>query len=315
MKDNKTAIIGIGATGTVLAAALLKQDPETICVDPMPGLGDILKKEGITITGVLDYHVKVHNFLPAIKNLKDHSPDLIFISTKTYHLAGVLEEIRKIITPGTKIISTHNGLGPEDTIAEELSIDSVLRMSLNFGASIKSPGKTEMIFFNKPNHLGSLAEKERETGIKIAALLTESGLDTEFVDDIKFHVWRKMIYKCTMASICAITDRTIKEVMDFPPTREIAEGCINEALAVAKATGYDMGKDFIKGTPEFISRVGAHKDSMCFDVANKLPTEIDYLGGKIVEYAHEKNIPVPYFTSMSNIVKAIEDTYMREKIN
>ncbi len=313
MKDYKTAVIGIGATGAVLAAALLEQNPETICVDPMPGLGDVLKKEGITITGALDFHVHVRNFLPRIQHLKDHSPDIIFVSTKTYHLTSVLEEILKIITPGTKIISTHNGLGPEDTIAEKLGDNSVLRMSLNFGASLKAPGNTEMIFFNKPNHLGSLSEKEKETGLDIAEILTKSGLDTEFVDDIKLYVWRKMIYKCTMASICAITDRTIKEVMDFPPAREIAEACFKEAVAVAKATGYDLGKGFLNGSHDFLAKVGAHKDSMCFDVANKLPTEIDFLGGKVVEYARSKGIPAPYFTSMTNIVKAIEDSYMREK--
>ncbi len=40
MDDLRIAVVGVGATGAVLAAALLNQDPETMLVDPRPGLGE-----------------------------------------------------------------------------------------------------------------------------------------------------------------------------------------------------------------------------------------------------------------------------------
>ena len=52
--------------------------------------------------------------------------------------------------------------------------------------------------------------------MKMADLLSKGGLDTEYVDDIKLYVWKKMIMKCTMASICAVTDRTIKDALSVP---------------------------------------------------------------------------------------------------
>jgi 2-dehydropantoate 2-reductase len=254
----------------------------------------------------------VKYFYPQIKDLKDLHPNLIFISTKTYHLPQVLKEIKDIFAPGTKIISTHNGLGPEDLIAQEFGMETAFRMSLNFGVSLKAPGHIEMAFFNRPNHLGSLAEENNDIGQQIAEWFSKSGLDTEFVDDIKLYVWKKMIYKCTLASICAVTDRTIKEVMDFPPTREIALGCFKEAIAVANAMGYDLGGNFLDEALVYLEKVGAHKDSMCYDIANKLPTEIDFLGGKVVEYGQQKGVPTPYFTTMSNLVRAMEDRYLKE---
>jgi 2-dehydropantoate 2-reductase len=310
MNEYRIAVMGIGATGAVLAAALLRQDPEIVCIDPMPGLGEAIKKNGIVISGVLDFHVPVRNFFARTQDVKGDPPNLIFISTKTYHLSHVLEEIKAVFTPGTKIVSTHNGLGTEDLIVERFGIDAAFRMSLNFGASLEAPGHVEVAFFNPPNHLGSLARENRESGLKIAELFTNSGLDTAFVDDIKLHVWRKMIYKCSLASICAVTDRTIKEVIDFPPTREIAEACFNEAIAVAKAMGYDLGENFLEEAFEYLEKVGAHKDSMCYDIANKLPTEIDFLGGKVVEYGRQKAVPTPFFTTMTNLVMALEDSYL-----
>jgi 2-dehydropantoate 2-reductase len=310
VKDFKIAVVGIGATGSVLAAALLKQNPEIICVDPRLDLEKVLKKDGIKISGVLDLHIPVQNYLTRIKDLKDFGPDLIFISTKTYHLPQVLKDMEEIFTAGTKIISTHNGLGTEDLIAEKFGMDAAFRMSLNFGVSIISPGRIKMEFFRKPNPLGSLTTDNRVTGKEIAKLFTKSGLDTELVNDIKFHVWKKMVFKCSFASLCAVTDRTMSDIVSFPPTREIAFACFNEAFKVAKAMGYNLGDDLIEVASQRFGKTGSHKDSMWYDVANRLPTEIDYLGGKIVEYGRAKGIPTPYFIAMTNLVRALEDSYL-----
>lgn len=118
--------------------------------------------------------------------------------------------------------------------------------------------------------------------------------------------------KCTMASICAVTDKTIQEALEYPPTREIADACFNEALAVAKSAGYDLGQDYLKQALGYLEKVGAHKDSMCHDIENKTPTEIDFLGGKIVEYGLTKGVPTPFYVAMTNLVKTMEDNYLRK---
>ncbi len=312
MDNLRIAVVGVGATGAVLAAALLNKDPNTILVDPRPGLADHIAQNGISISGALSYKVSAGTFLERIEMMKPHNPNLIFLATKTFNLARVLEDLKEVFQPGTKIVSTHNGLGTEDVVAQTFGADAAFRMSLNFGVSLKGPSEVEMAFFNRPNHLGGLTDQSKELGARIAALFTESGLDTECVDDIKLYVWRKMVMKCTMASICAVTDRTLGEVLNFPPTREIADNCFKEVLAVAKAQGYDLGEDYIRNVLGYLEKAGAHKDSMCYDVANKTPTEIDFLGGKVVEYARQLGIAAPYYTVMTNLVKAIEDSYLRK---
>ena len=311
MNDFRIAVVGIGATGSVLAAALLSKKPETILVDPRPGLREALLETGVSVSGALTYRVPVRRVVATIADLKGLDPNVIFLATKTFNLVPVLDELKGVFNPGTKIVSTHNGLGTEDLIAERFGIGAALRMSLNYGASLRGPGDAETTFFNKPNHLGGLIEENREVGVQIAHLLTECGLDTQFVDDIKLYVWKKMVMKCTMASICAVTDKTIKEALDFPPTREIAEVCFREALAVAKAMGYDLGEDYLSQAIGYLEKVGVHKDSMCNDLANESPTEIDFLGGKVVEYARLKGVPTPFYAVMTHLVRAIEDNYLR----
>jgi 2-dehydropantoate 2-reductase len=304
------AVVGVGATGTVLAAALLGKFPETVLVGRNPGAGARLSAQGIRVSGAINFQSPVKNHISHIRELQNFNPDLIFLATKTFHLERVLEELEEVYRPGIKIISTQNGLGTEDLIAGKFGEDAVLRMSLNFGASLKSIGVAETAFFNPPNHLGGLVSEISDSAMTIATMLTESGLDTEFVDDIKFYVWKKMIMKCTMASICAVTDKTIKDALEFPSTREVADACFQEALAVAKAMGYDFGPEYLKQAMAYLAKVGVHRDSMCVDIDNKAPTEIDFLGAKIVEYARQKGIATPCYVAMTNMVKGIESNYL-----
>jgi len=303
------AVVGIGATGTVLAAALLSKYPDTFLIGRIPNLGKTLGLRGIDVSGQITYKVAVKNYSYQIRDLKDFSPSAIFLATKTFHLEQVLGNLREVFEPGIKIISTQNGLGPEDLIADKFGRESAFRMSLNYGASLKRAGEAEITFFNPPNHLGCLSQRKSNFGAQIADKLTDCGLDTEFVDDIKLFVWKKMIMKCTMASICAVTDKTIKEALEYPPTREIADACFKEALAVAGAMGYDLGENYLKQALGYLEKVGIHKDSMCNDIENKTPTEIDFLGAKVVDYARSKGISTPFYVTMTNLVKAIESNY------
>ena len=309
MQTYKIAIVGLGATGTVLAAALLHKDPRTILVSRSHGMKKTIVKDGIRVSGAISYFVPAENYCVGIQDLGQYSPNLIFISTKTCDLARVLDELATVFKPGTKIVSTHNGLGTEDLIAERFGADSAFRMSLNFGVARIGPGQAIAAFFNPPNHLGALIPKNHKVGEDIAGLFTDAGLETVYVEDIKLHVWKKMVMKCTMASICAVTDKTIKEALNFPPTREIADACFKEVVTVAAAKGYDLGDNDIKQSVAYLEEAGVHKDSMCADIENRKPTEIDFLGGKVVAYAREAGISVPFYTTMTNLVKALESNY------
>ena len=48
MESLRMAVVGVGATGVVLAAALLNKHPETMLVDLRPGLGKEIRKNGVS---------------------------------------------------------------------------------------------------------------------------------------------------------------------------------------------------------------------------------------------------------------------------
>jgi 2-dehydropantoate 2-reductase len=309
MTQDRMAVVGIGATGTVLAAALLSKHRDTFLVGRTADLGKELEQKGIRVSGEINIKAAVKYYSGQIQDLGDFKPSVIFLTTKTFHLKTVLDSLQEVFEPGMKIVACQNGLGPEDLVADTFGREAVLRMSLNYGASLKRTGEADVAFFNRPNHLGSLSAQDKALGTQVAKQLTDCGLDTEFVDDIKLSVWKKMIMKCTMASICAVTDKTIREALEYPPTREIADACFKEALAVAGAMGYDLGENYLEQALGYLQKVGIHKDSMCHDLSNRTPTEIDFLGAKVVEYARARGIPTPFYVTMTNLVKALESNY------
>ena len=91
MKKYRTAIVGLGATGTVLAAALLRKDPKSMLVGRSKDMGETLVKDGIRVSGAISYFVPVENYCVSIQDLGKYSPNLIFISTKTCDLTRVLD--------------------------------------------------------------------------------------------------------------------------------------------------------------------------------------------------------------------------------
>ena len=74
MKDMKTAIIGIGATGSVLAAALLTKFPDTFLIGRRPELGHTLRQKGINISGEINLQAAARNYSDQIGDLRDFSP-------------------------------------------------------------------------------------------------------------------------------------------------------------------------------------------------------------------------------------------------
>ena len=96
MQKYRIAIVGLGATGTVLAAALLCKDPKTVLVGRSNGIGETLVKDGIRVSGVMSYSVPVENYCDGLQNLGKFDPNLIFISTKTCDLARVLDELATV---------------------------------------------------------------------------------------------------------------------------------------------------------------------------------------------------------------------------
>jgi len=310
MEARKIAVIGLGAIGSVISALLIASGHELILIGRPNSHLDRIRKTGLKLRGVFDVQVKPARVCSSVSELAGHQVDRVFITTKTPGLKPLLNELGSVHRPGRVYISAQNGLETEHDIAERFGAQSALRMVLYMGSSIVDDGIVETTFFHSPHHIGCLAEESREEALSVADMLTEAGFETCFTDEIQTVAWKKAIMKSALAPICALADTTLRGCIEYPMARIVSEGGLREGIAVAHAAGIDLPEDFFEQCLDFNLRAGHHKDSMCADIKNRRPTEIDYLNLKIIEHARENGIPTPYLFTTASLVKALETSFL-----
>lgn len=304
-------IIGVGPVGGILAAHLARSGEKVVPVDILKNHLNKIRDEGLRISGYTDLKTRIKDVCYSISELKRHDVDVVFVAVKACILEKIIPELKEAIKPQTHVVSYQNGLDTERVLAEHFGEDRVLRVVINYAGNFVENGHIKMSFFNKPNYIGTISTETEEFAKRLAQVMTSATLDTEFTKEIRKYVWEKVILNSAMSALCAVTKQRMKEAMEFDPTRKIIEGLTREGIMVARACGYEYGEDFFHFCIDYLQKAGYHKPSMLIDVENRRPTEIEFLNGKIVECGLEHGVEVPYNLTITNLVKAIENQYLR----
>lgn len=306
-KKPKFAIIGVGPVGGIFGGHLANAGHYVVLVDILKSHLDAIRERGLIITGVVEMKVKCERIAYGISELLNFPEvDTIVISTKASLMPSILHQIEKVAKPGTEFISLQNGLDNEDFIAETFGRDNVMRIVVNYAGNRVADGEIWMSFFNKPNYIGVLTPRAEPLAREIAEMVTKAKLDTEFTSDIKRHEWEKTILNASLSPICALTRKTMREMMDFEPTRSLVEETLREGIEVAAANGVTFGEGFFEHGVQYLKKAGYHKTSMHVDIEQQSPTEIDWLNGKIVERGLEHGLQTPYNTTLTALIKGLE---------
>lgn len=306
-KKPRFAIIGVGPVGGIFGGHMASAGHYVVLVDVLKSHLDAISERGLIITGVTEMKVKCERIAYDISQLPDFPEvDIIIISTKASVMSSILPQIEKVAKPGTNFISLQNGLGNEDFIAETFGRDNVMRIVVNYAGNRVADGEIWMSFFNKPNYIGVLTPKAEPLAREVAEMMTEAKLDTEFTSDIKRHEWEKTILNAALSPICALTRKTMKEMMDFEPTRSLVEETLREGIEVAAADGVTFDEGFFEHAVQYLKKAGYHKTSMHVDIEQRSPTEIDWLNGKIAERGLKHGLRTPYNTTLTALIKGLE---------
>ena len=305
MTNHNIGIIGAGPVGSIMAAYLAQNGKNVFLVDLKEDLISAVEKDGITITGKdTEFTARVYGTGNFTASLSRFDPDLIFISVKANYLDPLLEEIKMIYKPGQKILVIQNGIDNEDIIAEKFGPDAVMRFVINYAGMIIEPGVIKLSFFHPPNYLGVLSQNNEALGKEISGFLTEAGLETQFVQDIKKYEWKKTILNAALMPICATTGLTMKEAMNTGETRYLCEKILNECIQVAKKVGYEYGDDFLETSLSYLSGAGHHKPSTSLDLEAGNP--IEYIFQPIIDYGKKVGTPTPFLESLTKVMQTLE---------
>lgn len=308
MDKYRFGIIGVGPVGSIMAAHLAKAGHSVTLVDILKAHMDEIKKNGLTITGFKEMKVPFSekNLCYGIDELSDKNIDILFISVKASVLPQILPLLRQVIKPGMTIVSLQNGLDNEELIAEKFGKENTLRIVVNYAGNLIDNGKVRMSFFNAPNYIGMIDSAAEKKAKELAEILTKSDMETTFTPEIKKYEWEKIILNAALSPVCALTRRTMKQMMEFMETRNLTEAILREGIKVAEANGFHFKDGFLEFCMNYLDKAGHHRTSMHVDIEKRNPTEISFINDKIVKYGKAKGIPTPINSTIVSLIRGSE---------
>jgi 2-dehydropantoate 2-reductase len=301
----KIAVVGCGAMGSVYAGLLATAGHEIWAIDAWHEHIEAIQRNGLRLEGASgDCTVNIN----ASTSTNDAGPcDLVILATKTMHVAAAAQTCRSLLGPDTLVLSIQNGLGGPDTAAKVLGKDRILVGVVGgFGASIKAPGYAHHNGWELVR-LGEYAGPVTPRLQGVAKVWESGGFRVKCFDDIDQLVWEKLICNVCFSGTCAVTEKTIGEVMNDPDTWIVASGCAAEAYNVARARGIKLDiSDPVDYVRNFGSKIPNARPSMLLDhMANRM-SEIEAINGAIPPAAKALGIAAPFNTVVSALVRAKE---------
>ena len=304
----KFAVIGAGPIGGIMGAHLKKAGHDVLLVDILADHLDEIGRSGLAITGLREMNVpfEKHELLYSIDELAGREVDYLFVSVKASVMERILPLVAGVVGENTTFVSLQNGLDTEEFIAEVFGRERTLRIVVNYAGNILGNGLLRLSFFNAPNYVGMIEPAAEGAARELAGLITGAELETAFTGEIKKYEWEKVILNAALSPVCALTLRTMKQMMELDYTRALVKAILAEGIEVAAANNIHYGNDFLDRCMGYLDLAGHHKTSMHVDIENRNPTEIGFLNEKIVEYGALRGIPTPYNSTIVDLIRGAE---------
>ena len=306
----KIAVVGAGAMGCLFGGLLAEGGLDVTLVDVLQEHVDRINRDGLRTVGYGgDRSIPVRattepSGLPAV--------DVLFVQCKAPYTKEAVRRVLHLLRDDSVAISFQNGLGNEENIGEVVGMERVLGGVTAQGAAVEGPGAVRN-FGNLPTHIGEMGGGLSERSERIAAALDRAGLQTTAVPDIRQAIWKKLLANIAISPTSAIANMTIKQVFAVPELRETAFEALDEAVEVARAEGVELNAAETREVIDLIAGptgTGDNKSSLCVDIINRRPCEIDVISGAVVQLGRKHDIPTPVNKTLVAAVKALESHYL-----
>lgn len=300
MEITRTALIGLGAIGTVYGRMLHETYGREFAVIAGGERAQRLREKGATVNGA--------SFFPqVVEPGEEFQADLVIVSVKNYQLDQAIGDVRSFVGKNTVLLPLLNGVTARDRLLAAFPENRVF-----YGLSIYIDAvRTAEGVFNTQDGViqfgdADNAEPSPETEA-VRDYLNGAGIKTEVCPDMVRAVWKKWMMNVGVNQVSAITRSPYGKVASVPSTLALLHEAMMEVVALAKASGIDLGE---REALEFEGMMGRFspegKTSMLQDVEAKRRTEVDYFGGTAEELGKKLNVPTPVNHVLTLLIKSIE---------
>ena len=309
---SRIVIIGAGGMGALFGSILKQGGLDVTLVDTNREHVEAIQENGLEVVGFGGDRIVRINATTSVNDIQ--TADAVFFQCKSMSSKEAAEKSRHLIEQGAVAVSFQNGLGNEEVIGSVVGMDNVLGGLTTMAGAVVSPGVVRD-FSRTPSYIGELDGGISQRTKDIAASLTAAGLETHAENNIKRRIWTKLLANIATSAMSGATDLAGVDVLRVPELKAVSESAMKEALAVSNAVGIGLDPVEVEQTLAEIARpggTGQNPSSLCMDIRNGRPTEVDFIYGTVAQLGREHHIETPTLNTLIGIVKGIESRYLMD---
>jgi 2-dehydropantoate 2-reductase len=301
----RICIVGCGAVGSLFAAHLARlKDVEVWAYELDRRHVDAINASGLRLSGVSEFSSR----LQASTDPATIPPcEFGIVATKCLHTRPAIEAAAAIFSDGA-VCSVQNGVGNEEIIAEY--VPRVIRGTTFPAGHIIGPGHVQQDTGGK-TWMGPFEPKPASMNEirRLAGRLTESGMETLAMEDVRGAQWTKLIFNAATNPIGALTQLPHGIACEQPRLRKLISGLVAEGTAVASALGITLDSDPEKLIDHAQQVAYRHKASMFQDTLARRRTEVAALNGGIVQFGLQTGVPTPLNQAIWALIEGLEHSW------
>ncbi|NLJ57713.1 MAG: ketopantoate reductase family protein [Tissierellia bacterium] len=304
MKIKKTALIGMGAIGTVYGKLLYDCYGGNFTVIAGKSRKEKLQKSGFTLNGET-FHPNI-----LVEGDSKEKFDLIIFCVKNYQLEEAIDDVKSFVGENTILITFLNGVTARDRISQAFPNNKTL-----YGLSMKIDAvRTEEGIVNTVNgeiHFGEATNTVLSPEVKtVEECFNQAGIENIVFPDMIRMVWKKFMLNVGVNQVTAVTKAPYGKVTHVESNLVLFREAMKEVLAIAKASNIDLREEDVE---EFVTLMNNFspmgKTSMLQDIEAKRKTEVDYFAGTVIEMGKKLKVATPVNFVLYNIIKSLEELY------
>jgi len=305
----RIGIVGSGPIGRFYASKLSQAGHYVtmLCRNEADALA--IRNQDLIVTGLLSGKGALTEAFSEAHALMQSQPQYILICTKAADNPLLLEQLSQCRSgAGPIYVSCQNGIDVEDALVHHFGATHTLRMILNIGCNIASSNAHACTIDVKFKYTDILSERPATQGAdnQLAEVLNQAGIAVNLSPSYRKEAFRKAILNTALGTVCAITQLTMREVMQRPDLHRMVQEIVREGGQVGDKLGYDFGTAFIAEGMAYLSQGGDHMPSLAVDIVKGNVTENQWLAGAIYHYAERLGLEVPVIQTVYYFIKNIE---------
>lgn len=282
-------IVGVGAVGTIIAANFCRGQQLVQLIVKNEQQLEEYQKTGLSIN-MADYHFTCHP--PALYiDAKLSSIPFLICCTKVYDVVAALQNLEPYLKAESIIILIHNGMGVLEEIKTKWPHLRIISGVTSIGGYLEKPYNAKA-FLNGSISIGATQGHFSVAEIKtVLTAFKKSFFECHWTDSIEFLIWKKFAINCCINILTVVLSCKNGTLLQH---RELLERVAQEVALVVHAYNipFSLG-ELLQMLYEVVHATADNYSSMYKDVQHHRRTEIDYINGRLIQLAKQKNIETP----------------------